>query len=142
MTVSLAVSRRRALVLGALFAAATLSCSRTEPVESTSSVLPAAPVAQSTVPSAATLRIATNTQATLDDVRIGAGNFRDDERADSDGRAIRGYTAGLWIYVRGDPAADRHIRVGTGSTFSASGCDFKVVDVTRSMVTLEYRRRL
>ena len=81
------------------------------------------------------LTIATNTQATVDDVRIGAGNFWDEEW-DEGGQKKKGKTAMLWIYVRDDASKNDKIRVHPGSKFTASKLKFEVTSVDDTTVQL------
>jgi hypothetical protein len=84
------------------------------------------------------VRLASNTQATLGNVRIGAGNFRDDDYVDGLGESKNGPTAGLWLFIQDRPAEDRHLRVGTGSSFTAGRLSFEVLEVTNDTVYLRY----
>ncbi len=80
--------------------------------------------------------IVTNTQATIDDVKIGAGNFRESDSVDDAGKKERVTTAGLWISVRGDPSQDRTIRAYGGLTFDAGSLRFSVRAVNAQDVEL------
>jgi hypothetical protein len=79
--------------------------------------------------------IAANTQATIEDVRIGAGNFWNDEW-DESGEKRRGKTAMLWIYLRDDASKNDKIRVHPRSTFTASKFKFEVTAVDDTSVQL------
>jgi hypothetical protein len=83
------------------------------------------------------LTIATNTQAEIDDVRIGCGNFWDAEYTDPAGAKKKGMTAMLWIYVRGDTSKDQKLRVHPGFKFTASKMDFEVTAVTDKTVDVK-----
>jgi hypothetical protein len=85
--------------------------------------------------------LASNTQATFDDVRVGAGNFRDEEYTDESGAKRRGRTGGLWIYVRGDASQDRKLRAHPGASFTAGQQRFEVVAVEAETVSLSVSRR-
>lgn len=94
--------------------------------------------AQPSAPSGAaqTVTIASNTQATIGDVRIGAGNFWDDDFTDDKGNKRKGPTAGLWIYFREDKASDTKRRVHTGESFVAGRTRFEIVTVEPTQVTV------
>jgi hypothetical protein len=83
--------------------------------------------------------IESNTQATLDDVKIGAGNFWDDEWEEG-GQKKKGMTAGLWVFVRDDAAKNQTLRVHAGSTFTASKLAITVKAVEGKLVRLSVRR--
>jgi hypothetical protein len=85
-----------------------------------------------------TIRLVSNTQATVGNVRIGAGNFRDDSYVNGLGESSNGPTAGLWVFVKDHPTQDRHLRVGAGSTFAAGRLSFEVLEVTNDTVQLRY----
>lgn len=80
--------------------------------------------------------IVRNTQATIDDVKIGAGNFKEASYVDESGEHARGRVAALWISVRDDPAHDRAITVYPGKTFEAGSATFAVRRVTSTEVSL------
>jgi hypothetical protein len=121
----------------------TLSCTPGKEAPRRSAV-PATPLPASgtaaTAPSspADTLNLESNTQATIEDVRIGAGNFWVGEYAGSDGKPRTGPSAALWIYVRGDSSLNQKLRVGADSRFSASRFAFEVLDVGDHTVRMRY----
>ena len=82
--------------------------------------------------------IAAGTQAHIDDVAIGAGNFWD-EYEGGDGNKEPRQSAGLWISVKDDSAANRTIRVSKGSKFSAGRFNFEVLEVTDNVIRLRFR---
>lgn len=107
------------------------------PVEPAPSAEPSPSAASAAAPSRAqTVTIASNTQATIGDVRIGAGNFWDDEFTDDKGNKRKGPTAGLWIYFREDKASDTKRRVHTGESFVAGRTRFEIVTVEPTQVTI------
>lgn len=125
------------LVLGAyLYAGCTGGSSNAASVTPAASRSPEA--ARSTVdPSAEVITIQSNTQATLgDDVRIGAGNFHEEDYTPAGGGSRRGLTAGLWIYVRNDSSKDTHVRVHTGQVLSVPGYQLEVLAVEPTAVRL------
>src|ERR1044072_2973186 len=61
------------------------------------------------------LSFVSNTQAHLDKVAIGVGNFWADEYIVADGSKMTGQSCGVFISVKDDPASVRSIRVGRGS---------------------------
>ncbi|MFN8417820.1 MAG: hypothetical protein U0528_01005 [Anaerolineae bacterium] len=62
------------------------------------------------------------TQLTVDDrLRIGAGNFWEDDFTDAEGKTTRGNTAGLWLFSREHPDQDSHQRVHEGSQLLFAG---------------------
>ncbi|MEJ7735214.1 MAG: hypothetical protein WKG00_39270 [Polyangiaceae bacterium] len=83
------------------------------------------------------LTIATNTQAEIDDVRIGCGNFWDADYTDPAGAKKKGITAMLWVYVKGDTSKDQKLRVHPGFKFTASKMDFEVTAVTDKTVDVK-----
>ncbi len=80
--------------------------------------------------------IPSNAQATVGDVRIGAGNIWDDEYTDVKGDTRKGLTAGLWIYFRDDKARDTKRRVHPGESFVIGRYRFEVLSVESDQVTL------
>jgi hypothetical protein len=87
------------------------------------------------------LHISSGTQAHLDTVAIGAGNFWEAEYTGADGNKQTGQTAGLWLSFEDAPAENRTIRVGRGSKFSAGKYDFEVMEVANDAVRLRYKIR-
>jgi len=83
------------------------------------------------------LTIATNTQAEIDDVRIGCGNFWDADYTDPAGAKKKGMTAMLWVYVKRDTSKDQKLRVHPGFKFTASKMDFEVTAVTDKTVDVK-----
>jgi hypothetical protein len=95
------------------------------------------PAAHDAVPAGPGITIIeTNTQATLDDVRIGVGNIRESEWTDAGGTTRRGLTAALFISVRDDASKDTKLRVHPGQTFTASKQRFEVLAVDATRVQL------
>ncbi len=90
----------------------------------------------SSQPGIAVATITKNTQGTYDDVRIGAGNFREEAYTDERGQSARGFTAGLWISVRDDASQDRAIRVHRRQRFVAGNKSFEVRAVREREVEL------
>lgn len=120
-----------------LVCATTLHLSCVPGHERNSTTAPAAGASVAATPRE-TLAIASNTQATIDDVKIGAGNFREGEYESAGGIKETGRTAALWVSVRDDPSADRSIRVGAGSRFSAGRFSFEVLEVTGDTVRIRF----
>ena len=85
------------------------------------------------------LTIVTNTQATNDDVRIGAGNFHEKDYVDEAGEKKYGKVAALWIFVRGDSTQDRAITVYPGKKFEAGKKLFEMRTVTDRAVNVFVR---
>ncbi len=75
------------------------------------------------------LSINSNTQAEVDDLRIAAFNFRDEN----------GPSCALQISVRDDSSKDKKLRVHKGETFQASNKSFEVVDVGDKVVKLSVK---
>ena len=80
------------------------------------------------------LSIASNTQVTIGDLRIAAGNVWDSEYAPDGGAPRRGPTAGLWLYFRQRPSEDRHVRAHPGQALEIAGHRIRVVEVQRGGV--------
>lgn len=82
----------------------------------------------------------TNTQATIGDVRIGAGNFWERDYTDEQGTARRGPTASLAVFVRRPDLPEKQtserVIVWPGRTFEAGEERFLVESVTEDTVTL------
>jgi hypothetical protein len=72
-------------VISTLCTAACSSCGSTEPTDQPTGASSAVPTSGSVATGNVT-EIVTNTQGTFGDVRIGAGNFRDEEYTDSAGK--------------------------------------------------------
>jgi hypothetical protein len=87
-----------------------------------------------------TVTVESNTQITLGDVRIGVGNFSEEEYTPEGGTPRRGLTAGLWIYVRDNPTKDRHVRVHPGQTVMVPGYRLVIVAVERRAIRMEVDR--
>lgn len=87
-------------------------------------------------PSAGTVVVPSTGQATLGDLRIGAGNVWDEEYADDAGRWQTGPTAGLWFYFDAARATGVHRRVHAGESFVVAGHRVDVVAVETESVTL------
>lgn len=75
------------------------------------------------------LTINSNTQAEVDDLRIAAFNFRDEN----------GPSCALQISVRDDSSKDKKIRVHKGETFQASNKSFEVAEVGDKVVKLNVK---
>lgn len=75
------------------------------------------------------LTIATNTQATLGDVRIGVGDIWKESYKDEAGAQKKGLTAALWIYVLHDTSKDAKLRVHPGQKFTGGKQGFEVLAV-------------
>ena len=87
-----------------------------------------------------TVTVESNTQITLGDVRIGVGNFREEEYTPEGGTPRRGLTAGLWISVRDNPTQDRNVRVHPGQTVMVPGYRLVIVAVERRAIRMEVHR--
>jgi hypothetical protein len=132
------MSRIRSLIWAAVFVTA---CAReAEKVPAASqrpvAVKPVNPAAAGDIVAADGLRLQANTQATLDGVRIGAGNFWEGEYQLATGEKKHGRTAGIWVFVQAVPLAQEHHRVGVGSKLAAGNLDLEVIEVTRDTVRL------
>jgi hypothetical protein len=84
--------------------------------------------------------VESNTQITIGDVRIGVGNIHEEEYTPEGGTPRRGLTAGLWIYVRENPAQDRHVRVYPGQAVMVPGYRLVIVAVERRAIRMEVHR--
>lgn len=73
--------------------------------------------------------IQANTQLTFKDLRIGAGNFWEEEYTNFNNETITGLTAGLWIYVKDQPQENKTIRVFPGMKIAVSGYEIFVKSV-------------
>ena len=80
--------------------------------------------------------IVTNTQATIGDVKIGAGNFDEEDYLDEAGSKKHGKVAVLWIFVKGEAKQDRAITVYPGKKFEAGKMRFEVRTVTDRDVSI------
>lgn len=69
-------------------------------------------------------------------LRIGVGNIWEEEYTAADGTTATGLTAGLWLFVRDQPALDRHVRVHAGQLVELAGHQIAVVAVAEEGVTL------
>jgi hypothetical protein len=85
------------------------------------------------------ITITTNTQITLDDLRIAAFNVREETYKDDKGADKKGLTAALQVFVRDDESKNQKLRVHAGQTFSASGKTFEVVSVEKTGVKLSVK---
>ena len=124
-----------------LFAAALAACaSCRQTAEPPAGIGPADPASAPPPGSAAAvthvLAIATNTQVTQGELRIGAGNVWDAEYDVEGGGRTSGPTAGLWFYFRDRPSEDRHVRVHPGQKLDVAGHRFEVQSVQRDLVRL------
>jgi hypothetical protein len=129
---------RPTLLLIVLFA--TVSCRRgTEPQRGTVSAVEPAVAGTSAESPERVLAIATNSQATVGDLRIAAGNIWHSEYVPEGGAPRRGPTAGLWFYLRERPSEDRHVRVHPGQALDIAGHRIRVIDVQRGLVRLAVR---
>lgn len=131
-------------------------CKRERETPSVGSVQ-AAPAAEATRPAAAAappegsngptadrgaakvLRIESNTQRTIDDLRIAAGNFWSEKYTDESGRDREGLTAMLFLDFRDDPSMEKKIRVHPGQPFTAGRYAFEVRAVDANTVTVTMR---
>ncbi|MGH2584956.1 MAG: hypothetical protein ACRDJE_08585 [Dehalococcoidia bacterium] len=126
--------------LGAYLCAGCTDGSSSAKSVTTTATPPREPTASATDPSAQLITIERNTQATIGDIRIGAGNFHEEGYTSDDGVPRTGMTAGLWIYVRNDSSKDRHVRVHAGQILSVPGYRLEVVTVDRTAVRLAVSR--
>lgn len=62
-------------------------------------------------------------------IRIGVGNLLEEEYNDADQKLQSGLRAGLWIFVRGHPDLDQHIRVSEGDIIEVVGYKIRVVEI-------------
>ena len=85
------------------------------------------------------LVIDSNTQATLDDLRIAAFNFREETYKDESGADKHGRTCALHVFVRDDESKDVKQRVHTGQSFVVAGRSFEVLDVGASSVRIRVK---
>jgi len=122
--------------LGAYLCAACTGGSSSARSVTTTATPPRETTASATDPSAQLITIERNTQATIGDIRIGAGNFHEESYTSDDGVPRTGMTAGLWIYVRDDSSKNRHVRVHAGQILSVPGYRLEVVAVERTAVRL------
>lgn len=106
---------------------------------------PAQPVPVQAAPSASSskepqvLTINSNTQATLDDLRIAAFNFRDETYKDDSGAEKTGRTCALHVFVKDDDSKDVKQRVWKGKKFSVNGKTFEVLDVAASVIRISVK---
>lgn len=87
-------------------------------------------------PSAGTVVVPSTGQASIGDLRIGAGNVWDEEYADERGRWQTGPTAGLWFYFEQARATGIHRRVHAGESFVVAGHRVDIVAIDTDAVTL------
>jgi hypothetical protein len=81
------------------------------------------------VAGAQSVYIARNTQATIEDVEIAAGNMREEEFTDEHGREREELTAALWLSVRDDASQNRTVRVHRGQKLSVGAITLEVRSV-------------
>lgn len=84
---------------------------------------------EETIMSGENFSIQANTQLTFKDLRIGAGNFWEEEYTNFNNETITGLTAGLWIYVKDQPQENKTIRVFPGMKIAVSGYEIFVKSV-------------
>ena len=82
------------------------------------------------------LTIQENTQATIDDVRIGVANVWEDDYPDENGAKKKGMTALLAIFVRDDSARNQKVRVHPGQKVDVSKIHIEVKAVGSDFVEL------
>ena len=82
------------------------------------------------------LTIQENTQATIDDVRIGVANVWEDDYTDESGAKKKGMTALLAIFVRDDSAKNQKVRVHPGQKVDVSKIHIEVKAVGSDFVEL------
>ena len=85
------------------------------------------------------LVINSNTQATLDDLKLAAFNFRDETYRDEAGVEKQGRTCALHIFVRDDDSKDQKLRVHKGQKLTASGKSFEILEVAASTVRISVK---
>jgi hypothetical protein len=133
--------------LAALFAVA---CGTREPepqVTAVTSSPTTGPTAEATAPTPTTsarvtspqpqqsITIQKSTQATVgDDLRIGAGNSREEDVSTEGKPAHKELTAGLWFYVKSDSSQDKSIRVHVGQEVTIAGYRLEVVAIDKDVV--------
>lgn len=76
-----------------------------------------------------TARIQANTQFTYKDLKIGTGNFWEEEYTNDKSETIKGLTAGLWIYVKDNSQEDRTLRAFPGMKIDVAGYQIFVTSV-------------
>lgn len=84
------------------------------------------------------LTISDNTQGSVGDVHIGAGNFGVSEYEAAEGKKNWGPAARLWINVNNDPSSTKTFPAGKGSKFSAGRFTFEVLEVTKDKVIIQF----
>ncbi|HDQ73170.1 MAG TPA: hypothetical protein ENN19_13920 [Chloroflexi bacterium] len=62
-------------------------------------------------------------------LRIGAGNFWQEEYVDEEGVKQRGVTAGLWLMVLDGSSQDQHVRVHVGQGVVFDEYVIKIVEI-------------
>jgi hypothetical protein len=70
-------------------------------------------------------------QMTYDSLKIGAGNFWDEEYPGPDGEPINGLICHLWFFLRDHPELDRMARVYPGAVEEIAGYRIEVKSVQR-----------
>lgn len=78
-----------------------------------------------------TARIQANTQLTYKDLKIGTGNFWEEEYTNGNKETSKGLTAGLWIYVKDQPKEDKTLRVFPGMKIDVVGYQILVKSVSQ-----------
>ena len=80
------------------------------------------------------LTIESNTQATIDDVRIGVGNIWEEDYTDESGAKKKGLTAMMQIFVRDDSGKNLKKRVHPGQKLPANRFEIEVKAVEENAV--------
>ncbi len=85
--------------------------------------------------------ISKNTQGTFfNDLKIGVGNFWEEEYTDDNGKTQKGITCGLWFFVKRDSSQNKHVRVYPGKkVFLDDYYLIEVIDMDKKRVGLKIR---
>jgi hypothetical protein len=140
-----AIVRRMSRTLGAFCAllTATFGCSDGQETtvtvveaetEQTSESEPSRPATEEGDVEVVTVR--SNTQATIGDLRIGAGNIWEDTYETQAGNTATALGAGVSVFVRGDDSQNVRTRVHAGDTFDVAGRRIEIREITDEAVVL------
>jgi hypothetical protein len=80
--------------------------------------------------------VRSNTQATIGDLRIGAGNIWEDTYETQAGNTATALGAGVSVFVRGDDSQNVRTRVHAGDTFDVAGRRIEIREITDEAVVL------
>ena len=81
------------------------------------------------------ITIVSNTQTEYKDLKIGAGNFWEEEYTDSSHNKKNGLTAGLWLYPKDGKNYTK--RVYEGEEFTFANYKFKILKVSQNPEKVE-----